>query len=188
MSAQKWLYAILLVFMIVGCVPSLHEFYTPETITWDPALVGCWQASEQEQWCFTRHLQEDAYDLIISGENEKRSVLIAHLINLEGQRYLDLYPSGDVDICTGDWYKYHLLPVHTCMKVEQTDPNLVMAIMQPDAVRDLLRRNPKLIEHNIVDDRVVLTASTPRLQALLADPQINEKIFEEPGVLTPYKP
>lgn len=188
MSSKRVLYTILLVSVFAGCVPSLHELYTDDTVVFDPKLVGCWETGKDEQWCFTRHGQEDAYDLIISGEDENRSFLVAHLVDLEGRRYLDLYPSEDAELCTGDWYKFHLLGVHTFMQVRATDPNLVMAVMQPDEVRDLLRKKPDLIPHEFVEDRVVLTASPRRLQAFLTTPEIVEQIFDDPGHLTPYKP
>jgi len=189
MSAKKYFIAALVLAVIAGCVPSLHELYTEDTITYDPKLVGCWETGEDEQWCFPRHKDQEAYDLIITaGEEDQRSFLIAHLVNLDGRRFLDLFPKDDMDMCTGDWYKFHLLGVHTFMQVWQTDPNLVMAVMQPDEVRSLLRKNPKLIKHEIVDDRVVFTAPTGQLQAFLSNPAIVEEIFDEPGILTRYKP
>ena len=187
MPAPKLFYTILLVSILAGCVPSLHKLYTSNTLTYDPRLVGCWEASEDEQWCFTRHEEEDAYDLIITEEKGKRSYMLAHLVDLDGRRFLDIEPGSDAELCTGDWYKYHLQPVHTFMMVDQVDPNLALAVMKPDVVQEMIEKNPKLIKHEIVDDRVILTAETPQLQAFLENPDILDKIYDKPAYLTRYK-
>jgi hypothetical protein len=38
-------------FCIVGCVPSLHELYTRETVVYDAALLGDWEG-EDTVWQF----------------------------------------------------------------------------------------------------------------------------------------
>jgi hypothetical protein len=187
MSTRCVIYTALAIFL-AGCVPSLHELYTEDTVVFDPKLVGCWQA-EGAQWCFTRHEDKNAYDLIIlESKKQKHSYLLAHLVALDGQRYLDLYPKEEVDLNAGDWYKFHLLPVHTFMKIEPPDPNLALSIMKPDIVQEILKKDPALIRHEIVDDRVVLTASPRELQTFLKNPNIEGRIFEEPIELAPYKP
>jgi hypothetical protein len=175
------------ILLLAGCVPSLHELYTEDTVVFDPKLVGCWEASDS-QWCFTRHKDQNAYDLIILEEkDQKRSYLLAHLVDLDGRRYLDLFPKDQVDLNAGSWYKFHLLPVHTFMRIEPADPNLALSLMKPDTVQEILKKDPKLIRHEIVEDRVVLTASPRELQAFLKNPKITERIFDDPQELAPYK-
>ena len=43
MSTRCVIYTALAIFL-AGCVPSLHELYTEDTVVFDPKLVGCWQA------------------------------------------------------------------------------------------------------------------------------------------------
>ncbi len=187
MSARRIIFTAAAVVFLAGCVPSLHELYTDDTVVFDPKLVGCWEASDS-LWCFTRHEEQNAYDLIVIEEKkQKRSYLLAHLVDLDGRRYLDLFPKEEVDLNTGDWYKFHLLPVHTFMRIEPADPNLALSLMKPETVQEILKEDPKLIRHEFVDDRVVLTASPRELQAFLKNPKINEQIFEEPEELTPQK-
>jgi hypothetical protein len=186
MAAKKFLSWMIPVLVLAGCVPSLHELYTDDTVVFDPKLVGCWEATDS-QWCFTRHEDQNAYDLIIVEKEEQKSYLLAHLVELDGLRYLDLFPQEKVELNTGDWYKFHLLPVHTFMKIEPADPNLALSLMKPDTVQELLKEDPKLIRHELVDNRVVLTASPRELQAFLKNPKIAERIFEEPEYLAPHK-
>ncbi len=188
MSTTKQVLSILWILILAGCVPSLHELYTPETLVFDPSLIGCWETSGGDQWYFIRHAEKDTYHLVIMEKEDKRSALLAHLADLDGQRYLDLYPDGDAELCTGDWYKFHLLGVHTFLRVEQTDPNLVLAVMQPDAVEELLEKKPTLIKHEVVDDRVVLTGSPYQLQAFLKNPEVPRQLFSDPTHLTPCRP
>lgn len=189
MRNRKVSTAVVLIFILAGCVPSLHELYTEDTVIFDEKLIGCWGEGD-EMWCFTRHGKDDAYDLIITEDEDKRSFLYAVLTDVKGQMFLDLYPQEKVEMCTGDWYKFHLLPVHTFIKVDATDPNLVIAAMNPDNLKELLAEKPDLVKHETVDDgpRVVLTASPRELQAFLSNNQVVETIFPESETMPRRKP
>ena len=86
-----------LIIVLGGCVPSLHELYTADTLLFDEKLVGCWGDAD-EMWCFTRSGQEKKYDLIITEKEQKRSFLQAHLTEVGGRRFLDLYPQEKTEL------------------------------------------------------------------------------------------
>lgn len=184
-AVRRFLPAILMLTSL-GCVPSLYELYTDDTLVFDPKLVGCWQTEKGELWCFARGQNPNSYDLTIVEEGQKRSFLVARLAQIGSHRFLDLYPKEFKRPDIGGWQEYHLQPVHTFYWVEATDPNFVLAAMMPDAMEKLLEENPTLLKHEIVNERLILTASTRQLQAFLSRPDILEKVFGEPSVLQPY--
>jgi hypothetical protein len=172
----------------VGCVPSLYELYTEDTLVFDPKLVGCWQTEKGELWCFARRQETNSYDLTIVEEGEKRSFLLAHLVQIGSNRFLDLYPKEFKRPDMGGWQEYHLQPVHTFYWVEATEPNLVLAAMMPDAMEKLLEEKPTLLKHEIVNERLILTAPTRQLQEFFSKPDYLEQVFGEPSALKPYTP
>jgi hypothetical protein len=92
--------------------------------------------------------------------------------------FLDFFPK-DPELEQNDFYKIHLLPVHTFMKVEQIEPTLKMATLNSEWVGKYLEENPEAVAHDEVDDRLVLTAETKELQAFLLEHADNEDAWGE---------
>ncbi len=185
-KTRKYLPVFLMAFGM-GCVPSLYELYTEDTLVFDPKLVGCWQTEKGELWCFTRRANTSGYDLTIVEESEKRSYMLAYLVEIGPHRFLDISPKESKRPDLGGWQEYHLQPVHTFYLVEATEPNLMLAAMMPEAMEKLLEEKPTLLKHEKVRDRLILTASTPQLQEFLSKPEMVDQVFGEAAALKPYK-
>ncbi|HOQ05280.1 MAG TPA: hypothetical protein PKY88_08720 [Anaerohalosphaeraceae bacterium] len=187
MQKTQWFLTAILIIVGLGCVPSLHELYTDDTVVFDPKLVGCWQTEKGELWCFTRRANTSSYDLTIVEESEKRSYMTAYLVEIGPHRFLDISPKELKRPDLGGWQEYHLQPVHTFYLVEATEPNLLLAAMMPEAMEKLLEEKPALLKHEKVDDRLILTASTPQLQEFLSKPEMVDQVFGDAAPLKPYK-
>jgi hypothetical protein len=185
MKTKKILAGIIIV-LLGGCVPSLHELYTEDTLVFEEKLLGKW-AHEDEIWCFEKGSEEKSYDLTITEEGEGKSVLVGHLVKIEDDLFLDLYP-GDMEMGVGEWYKMHLLGAHTFMKVDGIEPKLTMRAMNPEKVGEMVQEKPEVIKHEIIEDRVILTASTKELQAFLKAHAGDEDFFGEIGEFSRYVP
>ena len=178
---------ILFVFCLAGCVPSLHQLYTKKTLVYDPTLVGVWQ-QDKERWEFIGNPDDRSYELTITEKKDTQSRLKVHLVAFGGQRFFDFYPSDDAELKGGEWLKFHVVPVHLFFKVQQTEPNLVIAAMNPDKVDKLLHEKPGLVKHEIIeDDRVVLTDMPGNLQKFLLEGMKIEEFFGDPVELTPIR-
>ncbi|HCO94185.1 MAG TPA: hypothetical protein DIU00_09575, partial [Phycisphaerales bacterium] len=153
----------LLVLLLAGCLPSLHELYTDEILIFEEGLVGKWRADESSTWQF-RQAGEKEYELRIYEAEEDLGRFEAHLVKIKGMMFLDLYPDSEFVKDLDDFYKWHLLAVHTFMKVDQIEPNLRLRIIDYEEVTDILEDNPDAIKHEVVDERIVLTAKTGQLQ------------------------
>jgi hypothetical protein len=157
----------LLVLLLAGCLPSLHQLYTAETLIFDEGLVGKWRADESSTWQF-RQAGEKEYELRIYEAEEDLGRFDAHLVKINGLMFLDLYPDSEFVKDLDDFYKLHLLAVHTFMKVDRIDPNLQLRIIDYDEVADILEDDPDAIKHEVVDERIVLTAKTGQLQEFVS--------------------
>ena len=137
------------------------------------------------------------------GDNAK-GLFDAHLVNLKGQLFLDVYPNQDGFEQTMEGLEEEaedpnstvwplnlafLVPVHTFIKVDSIEPTLTMRLTDDDLMNKLLEQDPNAVKHAVLaEDRVVLTASTKELQAFVLKYADGDKLFEEPGILKRVKP
>jgi len=85
---KKIRYGISLVLLVLlGCVPSLHELYTDDTLIFDPAIAGKWQQEDETVWEFVPDEKAKSYQLTIHEKDAPKSKLVAHLVDLDGARF-----------------------------------------------------------------------------------------------------
>jgi len=198
MKTKKLLF-YLLAGLLGSCVPSLHPLYTDKELVFEEKLLGRW-GKDDEVWEFKKGQEEKSYDLITK-EDGKEGKFTAYLVKIQDSRktdkekqatgqtllFLDLYPK-EPELETSDFYKLHLLPVHTFIKVEQIEPALKMRIMNPDGLKEILEDRPDLIKHEMLEDRIVLTASTKQLQEFMLKHAQDEGVFSEQTTLERVRP
>ena len=155
--------------LLAGCLPSLHPLYNDKTLIFKEELIGKWLGDDDVLWQFTRAGDKE-YELRIREDEKEVGRFSAHLIEIKGWMFLDLYPEDEQLKDLSDFYKMHILPVHTFMKVDQINPNLQLRMIDYDKVKKMLENDPNLIKHEVVDDdRIVLTASTEELQKFVIE-------------------
>ncbi len=165
----------ILAVLLGGCVPSLHPLFTDEEIIFDANLVGVWsEPNSKDSWEFKPVVNSKKYEFIYTDDKGKSGKFDACLGKLGSNMFLDIYP-GDPNIMGNDFYKAHLIGVHSFMKVEPTKDTLKLRIMNPDNVEKLLKSDPNIIKHEQTD-RLVLTASTKELQAFILTYGSDEKL------------
>lgn len=171
-------------FLLAGCVPSLHALYTDETLVFDPAIEGRWQQQDNDYlWEFVPDAESKSYALTIHEGDDTTSKLIAHLVEIDGQRFFDFYPDRDSPAEIGFWAAVHLVRTHLFLKVHDTEPDIVMSAMVPDTIDTLLKDNPERVRHERLEDRIVLTDTPSGLQAFVTAGLDIEDFFSEPGTL-----
>lgn len=82
----------------------------------------------------------------------------------------------------------HIVPAHTFMKVDQIDPNLQLRMMSPEAVSRILKDDPELLKHELIDDDMVLTAPTEQLQKFVVEYADVEDVFGDATDMTRLEP
>jgi len=155
-----------LLLLLAGCIPSLHPLYTEDDLVTDPLLVGVWADKDGKiTWTFTEN-GENAYTLDYADEDGQNGQFAVHLLKLGDRQFLDLYPA-DPDLQQNVFYNYHLLPIHTFMRVERQGDSLRMAVLKRNWIKRYLKEHPKAIKHEAVDEGILLTAQPKDLQAFL---------------------
>ena len=159
---------------LAGCVPSWNPFYTEKDLVFDPALVGAWRPveakeSSKEAWVFTK-AGDKLYQLAQADEEGRKAVFEARLFKLKDHLFLDLYLTKveSDDLKVNAWASFSLVPAHLLLKVEQIQPALKLAAMNPDWMQKFLKKSPDAITHRVVSDgNIVLAASTGELQEFI---------------------
>jgi len=166
MKAKTAIILFYLAALIVGgCIPSLHQLYTDETLIFEEKLIGKWTGGDNEIWQFSK-ANEKEYELRIV-KDEKEGRFEAHLLELDGKMYLDLYPGENESMENmNDYYKLHLVAAHTFLWINLTEPNLRLNWF----MHKLLEDDPNLLQHETVNkDQIILTASTEELQRFVIE-------------------
>jgi hypothetical protein len=170
--------ALLLGLVLASCVPSLHPIYTKKDLIFNPALVGVWSEEDKPStWAFTQS-DKESYRLVYTDEKGNPGEFIVHLAKFDDVMFLDLYPEKP-KLEKNDYYRFHLLPVHTYLYVKAIEPDLKMAAMNPDWLKSYLADHPDAIKYEVVKDEIVLTAKPKQLQAFVVKHLKTDGAFSE---------
>jgi hypothetical protein len=168
--------------ILTGClVTSVYPFYTEKDLVFEPGLVGDWTNVKEadDHWKFEKEASS-AYRLTYrSGTNS--AVMQAHLFKLRGQSFLDLFTTE-----ANDQIQPPPIPSHFLLRVVQLKPNVRMAPLDYDWLKETLAENPKALRHHVVktsnksdDDRIVLTADTVELQEFVSKHLKTKKAWKD---------
>jgi len=194
MNTKKLLFYVLAALM-GGCVPvmSLRPLYTKENVVFDRKLLGTWMDDPNEPeitWQFKSiDKPENAYKLIFTGEDGMKGSFVAHMLKLQDKLFLDVYPSElpwdpeDPNEIEWPYNTLFLIPNHTFVKIDSAGPRLKMRLMLETQLKELIEEDPDAIEHVVVEDRLILTASTKELQAFVLKCADGDKVFTDEIVL-----
>jgi hypothetical protein len=211
MKAKKLLF-YLLAALLGGCVPvmSLHPLFTEEKLVFEEKLLGTWiddPNSPKGTWQFKRvekSAQKDgefelpkkpeiAYKLILlNNEDNTKGSFFAHLVKLEGRLFLDVYPSqlpcAQPDP-NEDWLlnAFFLMPGHSFVIIDSIEPQLKLRWTNQEEMKKLLKEQPNVVKHELVEDAIVLTASSEQLQKFVMKYADDERVFSEQVVLSRSK-
>jgi len=179
----------MLAVILGGCVPviSLHPLYTEKDIVVDKKLCGTWidnSGDTKTTWEFERIDEpKNAYKLIFTDEDGKKGSFVAHLLKLKDMLFLDIFP-GELpwepeDPNKMDWpyNSLFLIPAHTFVKIDSIEPRLKLRLTSESKMEELLKENPSAVEHTSIGERIVLTASTKKLQAFVLKYAEDERVF-----------
>jgi hypothetical protein len=207
MRTKKFLF-YLLAGLLGSCVPvvSLHSLFTEENIVFDEKLLGTWvddPNSPKITWEFKRaDANENAYRLIFSDDEGGKGLFVAHLVKLKDKLFLDVHlgespllvevkdPNVMMDPNKFDVWKYNtlfLIPAHTFIRVNSVEPQLKMLQTNDDAMKEFLKADPNAVKHELVEDKIVLTASTKELQAFVLKYADDKRVFPAEIILTRKK-
>lgn len=199
MRARKLLF-YLLAAILGGCIPvmSLHPLYTEEDVVFEEKLLGTRvddPDNPKTTWEFSRaEAKEKAYKLVYSDEEGKKGSFVVHLVKLENRLFLDVFPN-QFPCEQQKWeemgwgYNYFFFePAHTFIKIDYIEPKLKMRRMVEDDMKELLKEDPNVIKHELVEDKIILTAPTKELQAFVLKYAYDIRVFSHEITLSRKNP
>ena len=162
---SRWALAVLA--LLVGCVPSLNPVYTDDQLVFERSVLGIWLQSNN-RWEFTKR-DDQSYRLIYTEKDGKQGQFIAHLAKVDGKLFLDLIPE-EANSTTSGFYKFHLVPLHTIYLVKRTSElKMELAAFDYEWLDHYLTNHPSRIEFATFNDRKVLTAPTNDVQEFVLE-------------------
>jgi hypothetical protein len=166
-----------LAILLGGCVPSLHPLFTDEEIIFDANLVGVWSEPNSKNFWEFKPAANKKYDVIYTDE-KGIGKFDGRLGKIGKDTFIDFFPQ-DINLPGNDFYKGHLLGVHTFAEIDLSKNGLKLNVMNPENLDKLLKTDPNLIKHDRADDRTVLIASTKELQAFIQKYGRDKDLFKE---------
>ena len=172
-----------LLIIFTGClITSIHPFFTEDVLVFDPSLVGEWIGEEEnENFIFIKN-GEKQYKMLLNEETDTTEFTV-HLIKLQNHLFLDLYPhSSEKEDET--LYQMHYIPFHSIVLLKQSDSTLQLSSLNHSWMKDQIHSDPTCIAHQMIDDRITLTASSKELQQFLINHVQTEGAFEPINTFT----
>ena len=178
MRVLRLIIAALAALLSSAClVVSLQPVYEPETIAFDPALLGTWIAGDDDTSLSFERAEWHSYHVTLE-ERDDRTRLSARLTRVGEQLYLDLSPQDGADVAP------LLLPVHCFYRLGLQGDELSLADLNYESLERLARDGgaglPMAIDAR---KNVVITASTAELRRWLAAHARDEGLFAAPTTL-----
>lgn len=169
-----------------GCVLSLQPIGTEENAVFEPKLVGVWKEPQsKETWAFTR-AGEKQYRVQYTLRSGETVTFSGHLARLENMRILDLRVERPDDSENEPTYGF-VLPTHWFLRIDQVEPTLQMRQIDYTWLEKLLAHQPDALRHEVIEDRIVLSASTEELQRFLLKYADTKEAFSAPATLKRIK-
>ncbi len=167
--------SVLVSFLFLGCIPSLHPLYTAHDLLYKTALIGTWQDDDGDTWTFT-HQKDKTYTLIYT-EDDAPAAFDAHLVQLGDFLFLDTYPK-EPEI-KNNYYLFHLVAAHLFARVWFEQDSIKYALLSVKWLEQQFDYDPEILAHEDVDNSFVLTASTTDLQKFMLQNADNTDAFSD---------
>ncbi|MCB0632294.1 MAG: hypothetical protein R2824_05030 [Saprospiraceae bacterium] len=165
MKKQLGLLALFGILFFSSCLTSLHPLYTPETETYDAALLGLWK-NEEESFLFEKAPKGDYYKLTYQGKDSAPQEIETHMIKLGAYYYLDFHRWVDnSNLYDGYNVLTPTVDAHNFFRVSWDNQQLQLIMFDGEKIEELLEQRRARIKHErLENDEFVLTAQPEELQ------------------------
>jgi hypothetical protein len=159
-------------------VVSLQPVYEPETIAFDPALLGSWASADEDVTLTFERGEWHSYHVAVT-EGSDRYRVSARLTRIGAGLYLDVTPLDGTDLPA------FTLAVHGCYRLVMTEEGMTLAELNYETLEQKARAGASELPM-VIDARrnVVLTASTADLRRWLSLHADDEGVFAAPTPFT----
>jgi len=179
MRATKFFAVTITMLLVASCGPvlTLNTLFEDSQIILDPALLGTWGEGETS---VTFERGEGKTYKLTYRDGTKVSVLAAELGCLDGQEFLDIYPADEQgDRAKNEAYAPRL-PLHTVMRVQVDDDELMLDSLDEDWVRKEVDRGSFELDAQYVlkaGDDLFIALPTEKLQDFVRNHAYDDEAF-----------
>lgn len=177
---------------------SLHPLYTEEELVMETALEGMWKDNDDgDEFVYFEQMDEKMYlfrymELQEGAENELEMgdtvSFRAGLVQVGEHYFLDLYPYYNDGNNDEAWYLFrNFVPTHSFVKIEWDADHVTLYLFDYDRMKKLFEQNRIRIKHEMLEDFIVITASTEELQRFIRKYADDDEAFDDPGVFIKMK-
>lgn len=152
----------------VGCIQSLHPYYTEDDVYFDEGLIGSWDEGE---WNVAKGDEPNVYEVRMT-EGDGKEFYKGVLFKIEGESYMDFRGGAEPE-------SKNFVAVHTAAKLDIKEDKVVVRFLNRDKIKEMLMERPGLLEHEIIDGEVLLTDETENLQRFIRDYGALEEFYME---------
>jgi hypothetical protein len=189
--------------LVSSCVlSSLFPLYTEKDLRTDDGLIGKWQVGEENgekyYWIiekldtvntgggFMSSSEWSEYNTgktyrLVAVQDTIEQEFALHLLELDGIRYLDLYPIN-VEVSPG-FLAWHMVPTHIFGRIEIYENQLITRFFDQDFFVKLIEQNKIRISHIDMNGRELVTAETDELQKFAKKYADQSQAFQKPDTL-----
>jgi hypothetical protein len=164
---------------MLGCVPSVHPLATDKDRVLEPALAGTWAAREgKESFTFKPDESTQTYEVTCVNKDGASGTLKASLVRIGPNLFLDttVAESG----LKNEYMAFHLLPTHLITKITIEGGVLRYATLDHEWLKKAIADRKVHLRHEVVEDLIVLTASTQEQRDFLAKHGSTVEAFQKP--------
>ena len=203
MKPRTFIILIIMGMLVSSCVlSSLFPLYTEKDLRTDNGLIGKWQVGNPEDKCYwiiekvdtsdndgglpgksgtwSEYNSGKTYRLIAAQDSIKQEFAL-HLLDLDGIRYIDLYPVN-VEVTPG-FLAWHMVPTHIFGRIEIYENQLVTRFFEQDFFVKLIEQNKIRISHVDLNGRQLITAETDELQKFAKKYADQSQAFQKPDTM-----
>lgn len=167
---RRLTFATLALILAAGCLPLAQPSYHDADVVFDPAVLGRWQQQDSKaSWDFSRG-EANEYGLVYTDDEGRSGRFTAHVAEFGGVRVLDLFPVKE-DVTANEFYKFHLVPIHTAYLMRKTDAGMELAGFDLNWLKEYVTSHPDALEHTSFNGQLLITASTDEVQAFILEHQ-----------------
>jgi hypothetical protein len=184
MKSKFLFYLTALLIGLSSCdIYSVHPLYTSKDLVRENRITGLWKEEEKKDSFVEIKVtsQEPAYQ-IKYWEDTDTIWYEAHLLKLGTIFFLDLYPLDKYPYEVSDLMLKNYVPMHSFMKLEINRDTMSVNSFDGKKMIELFKQNRIRLKHEMLDDCVMITASTEDLQKFIRKYSSNHEAFTEPMI------
>ncbi len=107
-----------------------------------------------------------------------KKMMNVYLTKINGETYADFFPHEDTESKNMRFASNNIF-AHTFAKVNFSDDGIILQSFDSEFIEDLIKQKRVRLKHEVIDDFLILTASTEELRAFVSKYGNDENLFAD---------